>query len=58
MVNFHGKPLVTHREIILPTHGIATRWGKIHTLFLLSGGMRPIPPNACLITLDTMNYRW
>ena len=46
---WHGKfpylslvapPLVTHREIFFPTRGFATRWGKIHTTFLLSGGMR------------------
>ena len=34
--------LVAHREIFFPTHEFATQWGKpkIHTTFLLSGGIR------------------
>ena len=27
-------------KFVFPTRGFATRWGKIHTTFLLSGGMR------------------
>ena len=27
-------------KFFFPTRGFATRWGKIHTTFLLSGGMR------------------
>ena len=31
---------MTHREIVLSTRSFGTQWGKIHTTFLLSGGMR------------------
>ena len=35
---------MTHREIVLSTRSFGTQWGKIHTTFLLSGGIKHTYP--------------